>query len=154
MYNLSLHMLGDPNKAEEVTQDVFLKVFRKAPSFRGDAAFSTWIYRITVNAAKSRMRRHDSTVVLFGDLPADTPEPIESPESELLEEETRLEVAGSLGRLPSRQCHAIMLSCYAGYSPEEIAEIMQISTNAVYILLSRGYEQLRMQLGRTQVKGD
>src|SRR5215831_8015542 len=53
----AMHLLGHAAEAEEVVQDVFLAVYEKAPSFRGEAAFTTWLFRLTANAALSRLRR-------------------------------------------------------------------------------------------------
>lgn len=57
LYNVALRILGDPADTEEVVQDVFLTVFRKAKSFQGHSQFSTWLYRLTVNAALGKLRR-------------------------------------------------------------------------------------------------
>src|SRR5215472_16312399 len=57
VYSLSLRILRTPADAEDVTQDVFLLLFRKISMFRGESAFSTWLYRLTANAALSRLRK-------------------------------------------------------------------------------------------------
>ena len=66
IYNLAYRMLGGPEDARDATQDVFLSCFRNLPSFRGDAAFSTWIHRIAVNACYDMVRRRKPVVSLEG----------------------------------------------------------------------------------------
>ena len=57
LYNIALRILGEPADTEEVIQDVFWTVYRKAKSFQGNSQFSTWLYRLTVNAALGKIRR-------------------------------------------------------------------------------------------------
>jgi RNA polymerase sigma-70 factor, ECF subfamily len=56
-YNLCLRMAGDPTKAEDLTQDIFLHLFRKIATFRGESAFSTWLHRLSVNVVLMRFRK-------------------------------------------------------------------------------------------------
>src|SRR6187397_1540323 len=82
VYQLSLHLLGDPQEALDLSQEVFLRVFRTLPQFRGQSALRTWIYRIVVNQASNRQRwwrrRHKSQQVRLDDLTATQGELAES----------------------------------------------------------------------------
>jgi len=121
VYQLSLNLLGDHNEALDLSQEVFLRVFRTIQGFRGQSALRTWIYRIVVNQARNRQRwwrrRHRAQ---------------------------RLRVA--LERLPFDQKTAIVLREIDGLSYEEIGFSLGIAVGTVKSRLARAREALRGQL--------
>jgi len=155
VYQLSLNLLGDHNEALDLSQEVFLRVFRTLHGFRGQSALRTWIYRIVVNQARNRQRwwrrRHRAQQVSLeehvrdhGDVPArgngEAPDRLFG-QKQLAE---RLRIA--LDRLPFDQKTAIVLREIDGLSYEEIAFSLGIAVGTVKSRLARAREALRGQL--------
>ena len=107
IFQMALRHMKNREDAEEVTQDVLMKVYRKIDKFRGDAALSSWIYRITFNTAMSRLRTHraaraaeverDRMVALRTEDPAETPTPRQPADWSRMPDEELLEAAASRG---------------------------------------------------------
>src|SRR5881275_2756295 len=111
IYNLARRMLGNDADAEDVTQDVLLQVVRKLPTFRGEAAFPTWLHRVTVNTALSHRRRQAvrqdrGLATSFGVVGADepvaevAPDRLPGPEEQILSRETQQLIERAIDRLP------------------------------------------------------
>ena len=152
VYQLSLHLLGDHNEALDLSQEVFLRVFRTIRSFRGQSALRTWIYRIVINQASNRQRwwrrRRRSQQVSFeqhveahGDLPG--ARRLDSPEVVLGQKELAERIQHALGRLPFDQRTALVLREIDGLSYDEIAFSLNIAVGTVKSRLARAREQLR-----------
>src|SRR6266496_3163201 len=75
VYTQALRLVGDPQEAEDVAQEAYLRVYRGLAGFRGDAQFETWLYRIVANAAMSHLRRRGRFADLLADPDAELPEP-------------------------------------------------------------------------------
>ena len=152
VYHLALQLLGNPEDARDLSQDVFLTVFRSIHRFRGDSALQTWIYRIAVNQARNQQRwwrrrkRSDqvSLETVFVDPPA--PEATTSPERALDRKELRRRLWQALRRLPFEQRSAIVLRELHGMRYAEIAFSLGISTAAVKSRLARARQTLRTEL--------
>lgn len=155
VYQLSLHLLGDHNEALDLSQEVFLRVFRTIRSFRGQSALRTWIYRIVINQASNRQRwwrrRHRSQQVSFeqhveahGELP-DTRR-LDSPDAILSQKELAGRIQAALDRLPFDQRTVIVLREVDGLSYEEIAFSLDVAIGTVKSRLARAREQLRAEL--------
>src|SRR6188508_3749229 len=136
VFGLALHLLGDRDEALDLSQEVFLRVFRTISSFRGQSALRTWIYRIVINQARNRQRwwrrRHradqvslDQHVAAHGDLrqPGDHTAPDRAYARKQLAE--RLWTA--LDRLPFDQRTVIVLREIDGFSYEEIADSLGVA---------------------------
>lgn len=156
-YRLARAITGDPQDAEEVVQDVFMTVFRKIESFEGRSAFSTWLHRITVNAAMMKIRGRKERVEedIEQWLPAfdDTGHhlrPVEAwsanPEKVLLQQERRSLVRQALATLPAEYRAVVALRDLQGLSGEEVAETLGLSVAAVKSRLHRARLALRGQL--------
>ena len=152
VYHLALHLLGNPEDARDLSQDVFLTVFRSIHRFRGDSALQTWIYRIVVNQARNQQRwwrrrkRADqvSLEAVFVDPPA--PVATTSPERALDRKELRRRLWGAMARLPFEQRSAVVLRELHGMRYAEIAFSLGVSTAAVKSRLARARQTLRAEL--------
>jgi RNA polymerase sigma-70 factor, ECF subfamily len=155
VYQLSLHLLGDHNEALDLSQEVFLRVFRTVRGFRGQSTLRTWIYRIVINQASNRRRwwrrRHRSQQVSFeqhveshGDFAATSR--LDSPDVALRQKELAARLQAALGRLPFDQRTALVLREIDGLSYEEIAFSLNVAIGTVKSRLARAREQLRNEL--------
>jgi RNA polymerase sigma-70 factor (ECF subfamily) len=155
VYQLALHLLGDPQEALDLSQEVFLKVFRTLPQFRGQSTLRTWIYRIVVNQASNRQRwwrrrRRSQQVAIeehtavHGELP-DVRE-FSMPDRVLQERETAGRVWQALNQLPFEQRAVIVLREIDGLSYEEIATSLDVAVGTVKSRLARARETLRLAL--------
>ena len=123
----------DPHEAEDVAQEAFLKAYRALPSFRGDSAFYTWLYRIAVNTAKnhlvSRGRRPPNTDVDMEDAQlvddTSTLREIDSPEANMEKEDMRRVIYKAIDELPEELKTAFSLREFSGLSYEDITEVMR-----------------------------
>ena len=155
VYQLSLNLLSDHNEALDLSQEVFLRVFRTIHGFRGQSALRTWIYRIVVNQARNSQRwwrrRHrsqqislDDYISTHGELPA--PGNTGSPDRILGQKQLAERIRTSLDRLPFDQRTAIVLREIDGLSYEEIGFSLGIAVGTVKSRLARARESLRAQL--------
>jgi RNA polymerase sigma-70 factor (ECF subfamily) len=159
VFQLAYRVLGDREEALDLSQEVFLTIYRKLHRFRGESSLKTWIYRIAVNRSSNRCRwwnclRRRGTVSLDEHLSKDNDFVLsqtleargDSPETSLLRQERYAEIERSLLRLPVNQRLAIVMRDIEGLSYEEIAESMQVSLGTVKSRISRGREELKRQL--------
>jgi RNA polymerase sigma-70 factor (ECF subfamily) len=159
VYRLALGITRNEADAEEVVQDVFLTVFRKIQTFDGRAAFGSWIYRVTVNAAlmKRRGKHPELEVPLEDRLPQFRPDGhyrdlqaitdwSGTPEDRLLEGEARILLNRAIDRLPPHYRAVLVLRDLEGLSNEEAAEILEESVASVKSRLHRARMVLREEL--------
>jgi RNA polymerase sigma-70 factor (ECF subfamily) len=155
VFQLAFHLLGDYEEARDLSQDVFLQVFRTIGRFRGQSALRTWIYRIAVNLARNRQRwwrrrfksdqvsldahleKHGDDVLLDASA---------TPELALRRKEVAGRVWDALDALPFEQRTAIVLREIDGLSYEEIAFSLGIAIGTVKSRLTRAREALRAKL--------
>lgn len=150
VYRLAYRYTGSAADAEDLAQNVFLKVMRAAAEFEPRARFTTWLFRITVNECLSHIRRHrrNPEVGTEADL-AETPGPDQpNPVEAVQRDELRRQVRRAVLSLPERQRLAVVLSRYEGLSYAEIAEVLGTSPQAVKSLLARAHASLREKLQR------
>jgi RNA polymerase sigma-70 factor (ECF subfamily) len=154
---LAFRYLKNWEDAEEVAQDVLLKVYRKIEAFRGDAALSSWIYRITFNTAMSRLRsaRPVRAVELqtydLGGEPADhaPTEPADwsvLADDQVMRAELRKRLVGALGHLPEVYRVPVLLRDIHGLSTEEASAILRVKPQTLKSRLHRGRLILRKHL--------
>jgi RNA polymerase sigma-70 factor (ECF subfamily) len=154
VYQLALHLLGDHNEALDVSQEVFLRVFRTIHAFRGQSSLRTWMYRIVVNQASNRQRwwrrRHRSAQISLEDhirAHGEVPDPtMAGPDRVLGRKELAGQIWAALGELPFDQRTAIVLREIDGLSYEEIAFSLGVAVGTVKSRLARGREFLRERL--------
>lgn len=134
MWAVALRTTHDPELAADAVQDGFLSAFRRADSFRGDSAVTTWLYRIIVNACLDRMRRskaRQEVPIDLAPLPADVRDGHRS-------SETRIDVHRALARLPHGQRLALILVDMQGLSVAEAAEVLGVAEGTVKSRCARG----------------
>jgi RNA polymerase sigma-70 factor (ECF subfamily) len=162
IFRTCLGFLHQKDDADDLTQEIFIQAFQSLASFKGNSSFSTWIYRIAINALLNKVRQ-TSKRNLFQRLDglfnpeknnADLLSGIvtENPEDILINEEHRLWVQNALNDLPKNQRIAIVLSKYDDLSQKEIAEIMNTTEGAVEALIQRAKSNLREKLSSSSIK--
>ena len=146
--------VSDAAEAQDVAQEAFLKAYRALPSFRGDSAFYTWLYRIAINTAKNTLVSNRRRPVDF-DLDLQDPEQydrqaklkeVDTPEGVLLTEEIREVVEKAMEQLPEDLRTAIVLREIEGLSYEEIAEAMDCPVGTVRSRIFRAREAIDKRL--------
>jgi len=158
LYNIALRILGQPADTEEVIQDVFWTVYRKAKSFQGNSQFSTWLYRLTVNAALGKIRRRKSSKEVdyeeyMPKFQADghhVVRPVIDWSDNLDEQYSKHELQEVLGKalneLKPLDKSVVVLSDLEGLSDKEIAVSLGLSVSAVKTRLHRARLFLRGKL--------
>jgi RNA polymerase sigma-70 factor (ECF subfamily) len=142
--------------AEELAQEVFLRVYRSRESYRAEAKFTTWLYRIATNLAVNHARDHrreravqtvylDATDEETGAKPEVADDEL-SAEQSLLRDERMKAIRGHVMALPERQRVAVVMHKYQGMDYREIGEALKLSESATKSLLFRAYQTLRNQL--------
>jgi RNA polymerase sigma-70 factor (ECF subfamily) len=155
---LAFRYLKNWEDAEEVSQDVLLKVYRKIDAFRGDSALSSWIYRITFNSAMSRLRtaRFARNIeVQPADIQTDSaehvqPEPADwsaLADDQLMRAQMRGQLIGALRHLPEVYRIPVLLRDINGLSTEEASAVLQVKPQTLKSRLHRGRLILRKHLG-------
>jgi RNA polymerase sigma-70 factor, ECF subfamily len=160
IYSMIARNLRDPSDAADVTQEVFVKVFRHIGSFHGDASLRTWIYRIALHEASNQRRwwsRHkrqeltldaqqendDGESFCLGDTLASG---VDSPLECAVQSETREQVAAALRTIPEAFRAVVILREIEGFGYEEIAEMLNVNLGTVKSRLTRGRAALREAL--------
>ncbi|HHK74113.1 MAG TPA: RNA polymerase sigma factor [Rhizobiales bacterium] len=143
---LGQRMLGERSEAEDVAQEIFLKLWRSPHLWQpGRAKFSSWLSRVCANACIDRIRRRKPLAL------EDQAEPVDpgaGPLGAALQAERARRVNQALQDLPERQRLAIVLCHYQGYSNKEGAQIMQVSVEAMESLLARARRHLKSALAK------
>ena len=129
VYSIALRFTGDPALAMDIAQDTFLKLFSRMADFRGDASFSTWVYRLVVNACLDHKRRNWRLTSVADELLAALRAPGDCLEA-MLHSEMQGRVRGAVETLPADQRITVVLRYTEGMSYDEIAEVMSCSPGA------------------------
>ena len=153
IFALAYRTLGREEDARDVTQETFLRAFRALGGFKGDAKFSSWLYRIALNLCRDWMRKNRRTPVV------DVPEgvdmeqlaaergPTETVEDLAARAELSRGVAKAMELLPAEQRESIILKEYHGLTFQEIADLMKCPLSTVKTRVYQGLSTLRKQLG-------
>jgi RNA polymerase sigma-70 factor (ECF subfamily) len=145
--NTAYRFLNDKDAAQDVAQEVFVKIYTSPKTYRPDAAFSTWLYRITANACIDALRRRKRLAAILPEETAQSAlDPAASPADQVEARELERAVRTALASLPEKQRIAVVLQRYEGLSYEQIAEILRLSRSAVESLLFRAKLTLRARL--------
>jgi RNA polymerase sigma-70 factor (ECF subfamily) len=156
VFRTCMGFLHNKDDADDLTQDVFIQAFQSLRGFKREAAFSTWIYRIAVNASLNKVRKSSKNFILQrldSIFPSEKGKEIslpvtdgENPENILIGHEHIEWVRKMLDSLPEKQRTAFVLSKYDDMSQKKIAEIMNTTEGAVEALMQRARKNLREKL--------
>ena len=150
MYAICLRMCGNPDDAQDCLQEAMLRVFRAIGSFKSQSAFSTWLYRVTMNTCLDEFRRKKNKQSVSLDAMLETgwsPAGEEAiPEKHMIEQEQRSAVRAAIADLPEDMRSVIVLRDVQGFSYEEIAGILDANIGTVKSRISRGREKLREKI--------
>ena len=150
VFGHAVRVLGDRAEAEDVAQDAMMRLWKVAPHWRmGEAKVSTWLYRVTANLCTDRLRRKRGVGLDEVDKPLD---PSPSVTDQLQTRERMDALQAGLQTLPERQRQAVILRHIEGLANPEIAEILEISTEAVESLTARGKRELAQALAPAREK--
>jgi RNA polymerase sigma-70 factor (ECF subfamily) len=148
VYNLALRFLNDSDEAEDVAQDVFIRIYKAAATYTPDAKFTTWLYTIARNLCFNVLRSRRQAVMVSVDdealpeLPAKNEDPVERITRHQVQEKVMLAVS----KLPENMRLVVILSKYHGLSYDEIAGIMGCSVNAIKLRVHRAKAILAEEL--------
>jgi RNA polymerase sigma-70 factor (ECF subfamily) len=156
VYNFTYRMLGNEEEAEDLTQDIFVSAFRGIRSFRGDAKFSTWLYRIALNQTRNRIkylskrkffakwsRRVDSEEY---DGPENVADSGPTPEHWALTKDLATHVQECLGKMPPQARQILILRDIQGFSYEELSDMLSLNPGTVKSRLHRARVTLQAYL--------
>lgn len=144
VFALCVRMLGDRVQAEEVTQDVFVRVWEKLPGFRGDAAFTTWLHRVAVNVVLSRRK----STGIHQARTTDDPKAQELAVSRPVSVGDRLDLEAAIAGLPGGARRVFVLHDVEGFTHEEIGDRLGITPGGSKAQLHRARMLLRAALTR------
>lgn len=149
VYTLALRILGNPEDAADVTQNVYIRAMRGIRSFRGDANAETWLHRIATNAALNHLRDRKRAAIA---VEPETLEAAAGPVADRTDERIDAqEVERALGRLTPAQRAAVVLKDVYGWTCAEIAKEMGVTEGAAKVRLFRARQRLADELARADV---
>ncbi len=146
VYRFAARWLADPDQALDVAQDVFVRAFDGLKNYRGDSRFRTWLFSITLNAARSAARRHKRRGEVRLDTGADFPDLRTPPDARAARADAFARAARALADLPEKQRGAVSLRIYEGLSFKEIGEIIGCSEGSARVNFHHGIQKLRETL--------
>ncbi|HKX84354.1 MAG TPA: RNA polymerase sigma factor [Pyrinomonadaceae bacterium] len=150
-YSLCLRMTGSQTEAEDLTQEVFIQLFRKVGSFRGDSAFSTWLHRLTVNQVLMHFRKRsfkNEKVSDDGEMPEQTVQGTSNPNKMPVVD--RIALKNAIAELPNGYKKVFILHDIEGFEHEEVARMMGISIGTSKSQLHKARLKLRTLLLQQQ----
>ena len=146
VYGPCRNMSGNAEDAADLTQDVFISAFKSIQSFRMEAAFGTWLYRIAVNRCSKELRRFKPDQRSYEDMEAIDRAPASrapGPETQLLRKETNERVEAAIARLPESLRTIFVLGTIEGMRYREIADILDCTEDAVKMRMHRARKRVR-----------
>jgi RNA polymerase sigma-70 factor (ECF subfamily) len=149
VYRLAVSMLYDAAEAEEATQDTLLLVIKRLPSYRGEASFTTWLYAVTLNVCRDRLRKrraHKRLTQVLQVLLRVKHETHEQIEQRVIEHEADAAVWEAIKALPDKEREVVVLRYYHQLRQDCIAQILGVSDRTVRTRLSAAHTALRTAL--------
>ena len=155
VYYLAYDMVGDHHEAEDVSQEVFIKVYRAMKNFRRDAKMSSWIYQITVNSAIDVLRKRKARpsvnleefeLIDVQDNPPGTSTAVMNPELSAEASLLQTRIQQALGLVTPRERAVFVMRHYNDFKIDEIADVLEVSSGTVKSLLFRALQKLRREL--------
>jgi len=163
VYNTIYSIMGNAQEADDIAQEVFLKVYTKADSFKGESSFSTWLYRITVNRCVDELRRRKNKIISYEtefnqEEKLKLKDVLASRENDITEKLRRKElqdiIQKAMNSLPEKYRIILTLKEIEGLSYKEISQIMKISLAKVKIWLFRARQKLKGKLAFLYSQGE
>ncbi|HHT85405.1 MAG: RNA polymerase sigma factor [Bacillota bacterium] len=160
LYNVAFRMVSDSEDAMDIVQEVFLKAYQALPNFRGDSKFSTWIYRICMNASLDHLRRRKKAQVYSLDAPVEfsdseaqrqVEDPVDNTEDLVEARFLGEKILAILNDLEPHYRAVVILCDVQGYSYQEIAEILDTSLGTVKSRIHRARNILRKLMDEEQI---
>jgi len=146
VYRLAHRMTGNPQDAEDVVQETFLKAYKQLGRFESRSNFGTWLHRIAVNEVLTFQRNHGTRAESDGEAVEDAQDaPVESPRE--YDSGEVMDVERALATLPPGSRHVVVLQTVYGYSHEEVADMLGIAVGTCKAQLHRGRRLLRERMG-------
>jgi RNA polymerase sigma-70 factor (ECF subfamily) len=150
VYNLAVRLSANREEAADLTQEIFLRVYRHLGSFGGRSTLKTWVFRVAVNHCRDRLSRHVPPMQSIDDSSEEggvvIADPGRGPEELAMAADEGRRVTRGLARLPQVFREAVVLRDLEGLSYEEIAEVLGVRVGTVRSRIARGREQLRLLL--------
>jgi RNA polymerase sigma-70 factor (ECF subfamily) len=151
VFHLALRLSGSPDEAADLTQEVFLRIYRHLGSFSGRSALKTWVFRVALNHCHERMSRFRPLMQPLAEEMEEgngvtLADPARGPEDLAVAADAGRQVARALDRLPPAFREAVVLRDLEGLSYQEIAEVLRVRVGTVRSRIARGREQLRVDL--------
>jgi RNA polymerase sigma-70 factor (ECF subfamily) len=156
IYNFTYRMLGSVGEAEDLTQDIFIAAFRGIRSFRGEAKFSTWLYRIALNQARNRIKylsrrkffaRQTTRADYGGNTASESPEGLAdsapTPEQWTMTKDLAAQVQECLNQIPPQARQILILRDVQGFSYEELSDMLSLKPGTVKSRLHRARAAMR-----------
>jgi RNA polymerase sigma-70 factor (ECF subfamily) len=159
IYGLAYRVIGREEDARDIVQETFLRAFRALPGFKGEAKFSSWLYRIALNLCRDWIRRQKRTPIVAAPEGIDIIElaaeqgPVESIETLVARKQLSETVAEAMEHLPEEQRTAIILKEYHGLTFQEIADLQGCPLSTVKTRLYQGLSVLRRRLEQQGMSG-
>jgi RNA polymerase sigma-70 factor, ECF subfamily len=154
VFYMALDMTGNHHDAEDLSQEVFMKVFTAIKDFRGEAKLSSWLYRIAMNTCIDKTRRKHLKLVDIDDRVYEQATPGKNPEQLLQDRATQDQIEQALQKLPPRQRSIFVMRHYNELMLREIAEALGISEGTVKAQLFRAIQRLQKELGASRPRQD
>lgn len=149
VYAVCMRMTGDPQRAREYTHDAFVRAWERLSTFRGEAAFETWMHRLAVNVVLTATRgdrRREARIVATADEPAaESDVALSRPAPDV---ETRIDLERAIAALPKRAREVFVLHDVEGYRHEEIADRLELQASSVRAQLHRARRLIMRMLTR------
>ena len=149
VYAVCVRMTGDPQRAKEYTHDAFVRAWERLSTFRGEAAFETWMHRLTVNvvltATRGDRRREARLVPTPDETAVEADAAFGRPAADV---ETRIDLERAIAALPARAREVFVLHDVEGYRHEEIAERLELQASSVRAQLHRARQLIMRMLNR------
>lgn len=151
IYGLTFRMLGHAEDARDATQETFISAYSNLKNFRGDAKFSSWLYRIALNVCHSKLRKRSgrgdaSLEQQFEDVGFEPASPLQAADDRLLGDQVGEHVRRALGAIPAEMRQVIVMKEYEDLKFHEIAEILDIPLSTVKTRMYTGLKELRKRL--------
>jgi RNA polymerase sigma-70 factor, ECF subfamily len=148
IYSIALRYSGDPGAAQDISQEIFLKLFAGIGSFRGASTFESWLFRLVVNSCFDYRRKTKRLAPLIAGVLDLVRSPAASALDEVMREEMSGQVRSAVDTLPPEQRMVVVLRYTEGLSYEQIAEAMGCSSGTIASRLNRVHKVLEKRLRR------